>query len=385
MFESKLIDGKGPVGPLKRLEHLVKWFAFGLLRLLLKRGTALKTPLRLEELHKIILLRPDTKLGDMILSLPLVELLKRAAPDVELHLLCSPQCAIVARHDPRFTSVHLYCKRLFSDIATVAALRKESFAAVVDLQLDDSVTALLLSQWCSKSALRLGAGKAHFASYYDFVVNLSKMADQHCIDTTLALSEPFGIAREAESGFAGPFLTERQIAFADEFAEDAKAGSGCSTLIGLNLSAGSSTRIWPTLRLKELLDGLLTALPTAMVVLICSPADRPRAQELFAMCNRRVLLIPDRLGFLDAAAIVRRLDLLVSPDTSLVHVARSFEVPVVAMYPAHRGNLARYYPYGQPDGVVVSGNVQDIQDIAIPDVLEKIKQVTSKLKRQEAE
>jgi ADP-heptose:LPS heptosyltransferase len=384
MDESKLIDGKGPVGPLKRLEHGVKWLAFGLLRLFLRRGRPPKGPVSLGVASKILLIRADTKLGDMILSLPLANLLKRTVPEVEMHLLCSPQCASIVRNDPRFSGVHLYRKRLFSDIATVATLRRQEFDVVIDLQLDDSITALLLSQWCSKAALRLGAEKTHYARYYDSVCEAPRGGDQHCIDTTLSLAEPLGMKIEDEDGCAGPFLTDKQTALAEKFASQVRGDDGRSALVGLNISAGSATRIWPTARLKELVDGLMSELPTAQIVIVCTPSDRGRATELAGTCESRVQLLPDGLSFLGASAIVRKLDLLISPDTSLVHVARSFRVPVVAMYPAHQLNLAKYHPYRQRDSVVVSGNIRDIQDISVSDVIAKVRQVSAQLEPQEA-
>ena len=77
----------------------------------------------------------------------------------------------------------------------------------------------------------------------------------------------------------------------------------------------------------------------------------------------RVYLIPDGLGLRAASAIIKKLDVLITPDTSLVHIARSFKVDVVGLYSRYMENFLLWKPYGQDAGAVVSGNDDNIHDI----------------------
>ncbi len=78
------------------------------------------------------------------------------------------------------------------------------------------------------------------------------------------------------------------------------------------------------------------------------------------------------------SAIISRLDLLVTPDTSLVHIARSFKVPVVGMYPQLQWNLERWRPYGQKGGVVISNDDGHIFDITPVQVLAEVTKILAR-------
>ncbi len=69
--------------------------------------------------------------------------------------------------------------------------------------------------------------------------------------------------------------------------------------------------------------------------------------------------------------IVRfRLDLMITPDTSIVHIARAFDVPVVGLYSKFMKNFMLWRPYDQEIGAVVSANDGNIFDITVEQVFD---------------
>jgi ADP-heptose:LPS heptosyltransferase len=90
----------------------------------------------------------------------------------------------------------------------------------------------------------------------------------------------------------------------------------------------------------------------------------------------RVALVPPKLSILDVAAIIRKLGLLISPDTSLVHIARGFKVPVVALMP--NKTLRRWRPFGQEQGMVVCKTGDHIHDITVDEVFSMTQTMLSK-------
>ena len=57
------------MSPVKRLEHGIKWFAFLLLQVFLKKGRKDFKSVLPEDIKSVVFLRQD-KLGDMVISLP---------------------------------------------------------------------------------------------------------------------------------------------------------------------------------------------------------------------------------------------------------------------------------------------------------------------------
>jgi ADP-heptose:LPS heptosyltransferase len=144
--------------------------------------------------------------------------------------------------------------------------------------------------------------------------------------------------------------------------------SPSDVLIGYNVSAGKPTRLWALEKAAELIHNIRKYLPDATVILISSPDDRERGVRLRSMCGGNAIHVPSGLNILDVAALLNRVNALISPDTSLIHIARSFKVPVVGLYPRPEWNLNRWRPYGQSDGVVRSTSEGDIFDITVDQV-----------------
>ena len=64
------------------------------------------------------------------------------------------------------------------------------------------------------------------------------------------------------------------------------------------------------------------------------------------------------------------LDILITPDTSLVHIARLMKIPVIAVYSGHRRNYFFWRPYRQKGGAVMAENISNLHDIEAEQVIE---------------
>lgn len=359
---------------LKPVEHKIKAFFFALLRGLLKRGQRDFVPLDGDGIRRVLFLRPE-KIGDMVISLPVFDGLRRHFPHIKIAILGSPTNHGIIRDDPRFDRIYIYRKNIFRVIAGIVHMRRGRYDCVVDMIGNDSVTALFLSQLCAPGKPRIGVGKVKYRDYYDFNYDHRRGNTGHIVENTLKLLEAFGIDSDTVSGFAEPYLTEKAVADARLFVASLRRAEPGSILVGYNLSAGSPTRLWADEKALALLNRIAAEMPQVRFVLITIPAERRRAIDLNARLNRPVHLVPDSLSLLQVAAIIKHLDLLITPDTSLVHIARAFRVPVVGLYTRYMKNFMLWRPYSQETGAVVSGNDDNIYDITPDQVFDVFAQV----------
>jgi ADP-heptose:LPS heptosyltransferase len=96
-----------------------------------------------------------------------------------------------------------------------------------------------------------------------------------------------------------------------------------------------------------------------------------------------VYIIPDELDILKVSAIIKFLDIMISPDTSIIHIARSFKIPVVGLYQKENPNgrnYRKFYPYDQRDNVIYSNNIYNLFEITPEEVFEKFVEVFEKYK-----
>jgi ADP-heptose:LPS heptosyltransferase len=355
---------------IKSIEHGFKRLVFGAARIVLKKGRRDFGPIDPKSIKRILFLRPD-KLGDMIVSLPVFHNLKKSYPHLELYAISSPRNAIILQHGDLMVRNYLYTKKPFRDYQMLRHVRRLNVDAIVDMVRGDSVTALFLAQYCSRRAWRIGAGKTHHGRYYDINIEYGAEDDGHAVDNALQLLTAFGLAVDSLEKYVPPTLAESSQQFADRFIGSLN-GNASEGIIGINISAGRPTRVWPEDKMIELIRRLRITYPNSRIIISADPRERARAVSLAEQFEARVDSLPSGLGLLDVAAIISRMKLLVTPDTSLVHIARSFRVPVVGLYTHYRPNFRLWRPYGQSVGTIQSGNDYNIFDITVDDVFDAV-------------
>lgn len=359
---------------LKPIEHKFKSLFFRVFKSFLKKGEKEFQPLNGNKIKKILFLRPE-KIGDMVISLPVFDGLKQYYPHIKISILGSPKNYNIIKDDPRFENIFLYKKNLVHDIKELLKMRGDNFDAVVDMICDDSVTALFLSQLCAPGKPRIGVGKVKFREYYDFNYDHRMNNKGHIIENTLKLLEAFNIDSNSVDSYAAPYLKNEDKEKAASFINQLTNNNSNILKIGYNLSAGSPTRIWGEQKAVRLIERILNSYPESLIILFTVPPERQRALELQQRLDGKVKLIPNNLSLTQAAAIIKYLDILITPDTSLVHIARAFKVPVVGLYSRFMKNFLLWRPYGQQVGAVVSQNDDNIFDISVEQVYEAFIQV----------
>ncbi len=353
---------------MKSLEHGVKRTFFSLSRLYLKKGRTGFNTIDPLTIKKVLFIRPE-KLGDMIISLPVFYNLKHRYPHLELYTISSPRNIAVVRDNANIMHNFLYIKKPLRDIGMLREVRRLKIDAVVDMVCDDSVTALFLTQYSSRSAWRIGVGKKRHRRYYDFNYEYRTEDGAHVIDNTLKLLTAFGIDTERAEKYVPPTISESSHQTADRFVASLN-GNAPGGIIGINISAGRPTRVWPEKKTIALIHRLLDTYPACRIVISADPKERDRAVALAGHFASRVDPLPPGLGLLDVAAIIGRMKMLVTPDTSLVHIARAMRVPVVGLYTRFQKNFRLWRPYGQTVGAVISHNDYNIFDIEVEDVFQ---------------
>jgi ADP-heptose:LPS heptosyltransferase len=358
---------------LKTLEHGVKRSFFTLSRIYLKKGRDGFETIDPAKIGKVLFIRPE-KLGDMVISLPVFHNLKRLYPHLQLYTISSPRNIAIIRDNKNINDNFLYTKNTFHDFAMVRKVRRLGVDVVVDMVCDDSVTSLFLTQYSSPRAWRIGLGKTRHKKYYDFNYRYRTGDEAHVLDNTLKLLTAFGIDTEKAETFIPPSIDEKRFQKADDFFASLN-GHFPGGVIGLNISAGQPTRVWPLEKNKQLLERLIDSYPRCRFVISSDPSERDRAIDLAGRFESRVDPLPAKLDLLEVSAIISRMNILITPDTSLVHIARSFKVPVVGLYTRFGKNFELWRPYKQKSGAVISGNDYNIFDIEVDDVCLAVSQL----------
>jgi len=301
------------------------------------------------ELNRIIILAQE-KLGDAILLTPLIKQLRQTHPDLEIHLVAIRAAADFFQHDQNIDVLHRPKSGLMNFISTVRAL---DFDVLFNTKDHPSWTFMMYSILIP-ARHKVAVFHEYHRGFYHHLLDVP--FEEHVVRKNCALLPYLKIAATDET--CAPYMPNAPIS--DEIERFGKTLDK-KKIIGINLSAGEPSREWPLEKWSTLLK--LLPFPT----IIFSMPDRRLDKEKLENTHSLVLKSPATKSLFDAEFLIKKLSLLITPDTSFIHVASCSQTPVVGLYRADVIHHTRFAPYRLPNIQVIS-KTSAVHDIAVADV-----------------
>ena len=303
--------------------------------------------------YDVLFLRPD-RVGDMIISTGLLRAIATSHDTIRLHVLATPANAGVLENNPHVASVVPFHrrKRPWTWPRFVRDVRRSRYDVVVDCMVFSPSLTLLLLMVVSGARERVGIGGRANDAVYSLPVPPGDRRAHH-IEQLGALAAAFGVDVAAFDWQPEIVLSSAERVAAarlwQQTGDGRGSGDGNGARVLVNLSAGKERCRWPAERYVAVLRETLARRPGLCVLVIGMPRDASALREI-AVATGCATAHP---GLRETLALVESADLLLTPDTGLVHAASAFRTPVVAMY--HRGAATHWGPYRTVSRVVLSG------------------------------
>ena len=307
--------------------------------------------------RKYLFVRQD-RIGDVLVSTPLIHAMKERYPNATIDFLLSSNNYFVLANEPFVRKRWIYKKTALSAIDILKKVRSEQYDFVIDLMDNPSATSTVL---CALAGGKWNIGLSKENAYtYDISVPLLSRKETHIVDRLAMLLTVFGIRREDVNLRVHYNVLTESKDYASGFLKAHRLRK--LTLIGINISPGEGTRFWGVENYQALIRWLRAQHAGSPIMVLYQPSDKPVAQSI-AEPFPEVLLSPETTTFDQFAALVQSLWILITPDTSAVHLAAAFSIPSVVMYVQSNKDLRIWEPYGSLSETVVT----DIDDLrAIP-------------------
>ena len=328
--------------PLKRLELRLRRGVIATVSRAARRPR-LGGVLELPENPRILLLRHD-RLGDAIVATPVMKLLRERFPDARIEVLLGHRNAPVASLLPAIDDTLLLGRGLRGLRSITRTLRPRRYDVVVNLLANDSASGALLAV-LSGARYRVGFAGA-LADIYDFAVP-RPTHPMHIVSETSHLLGPFGIAPIGESPRREAEMLELLI---PRGAEPVVARD--TPRVAISISAGSAERMYPdeeTAELARLLTG-----SGITVDIAGAPAHRGRLEAIARESGAGTVSPTD--SFAEFVARLSRYDVIVTPQTSTVHVGSAIGRATVLLNTSSRSDQ-QWTPWGVPSRVLARGEL----------------------------
>ncbi len=323
--------------------------------------------------------------GDLILTMPILRALRqRVGPDVTIDLLVrEPVAGMMAGNG---VTDNLYAKgnSLFHAIPTILAMRRRRYQAVVDLVSSPSLSFALWILAAAPRAHRSGGDKAELRGMYHQHAELPPRPSIHFMERLRRIAAfATGDAPVCDEipWFNWPAdVRERADSVWRSVVPQSNLGSARGRVVLVNLSAGLPRRTWPDQLYRELLSDLVPRYEGRIErwIITSSPAERHRALALLTAVNRpELVILPPQSDFRVIAALAGRADVVLTPDTSLVHAASAAGVPVVGFTVAE--NVISWAPWRIPCAVVAAPPGMTVSAIPVSEVAAAFDRLMTKL------
>ncbi|MGO9480888.1 MAG: glycosyltransferase family 9 protein [Candidatus Kryptoniota bacterium] len=282
-------------------------------------------------------------LGDVILTLPTVQLLKRMIPDSEIDFMAIPETSEILKSHPDISRLRVYDKHgkqktLASFVRFKNELRGRKYDAVICPHR--SLRSCLLTKF-SKAGIRVGFDNSAMKSCFTDL--LPWRFGVHEVDRNLSLLKPLGINIRRE--LPRIFPTAENV----EQAEGFLLGHEVQPPFAV-VAPGTvwQTKRYPVEMMAEVAEKLSEKF--ASVVVIGGSKDMELAQNFDNLAGRVIPAI-GKFPIMTSAEIIRRASLLIANDSAPVHIASAFNVPTVAIFGPTVRNFG-FAPYHEKSVVV---------------------------------
>ncbi|RWX54373.1 glycosyltransferase family 9 protein [Photobacterium chitinilyticum] len=295
------------------------------------------------QLKRIVIFRLDAKIGDSIVSSFVYRGFKRRFPNVIIDVITTTEMSDMYKSYFDVDNVYLSKKRPgYSEIAKIA-----DKVAGADLVVHFSKSLKMKDLFFLK---RLN-GKA--VAGLDDEVNLvniklgNKTKDQHFSYKYKALLEYYNITDFDES-YVIPNSKKCYAEVASELnlAED--------YLIVINPFGSGTPRKLSKQKLQELISRIRSLELGVKIAFTVSPAEKSIIEELVEGNSDVCLLLDSCHSIYHAIALISMADLVISVDTSMVHIASGLNKKLIALYNPDMNNYNEWAPKSDQFEVIFS-------------------------------
>ena len=292
-----------------------------------------------------ILIIQTAFLGDVVLTLPLIEALHQHFPEASVEVLTVPAHAPLLRDQPGVAAVLIYDKRgtqrgLRGFCSVVRRIRARGYDLV--LSPHRSLRSALLVA-CSRIPQRIGF--AQRLTRWAYTATVPRPLATHEVQRNLHLLS-------ALDTLPTPDIDRLSLCVAASARQTAEAyfvQSGVESndlVIGIIPGSQWGTKRWPAERFAALID-YLAAMPRTHFALFGGPQDRAIADTIRTTCHAPVLDLIGHTPLHELPAYIEHCTVIISNDTGPMHIAAALGKPIVALFGPTTSAMG-FAPYGVP-------------------------------------
>lgn len=292
--------------------------------------------------RKILIIKPSS-LGDVVHSLPFLNVIRTCFPKAEIHWVIAKGLEGLLEGHPMVNKLWIINKDKWKKIKNVKGtinelkglfkeLKKEKFDLVVDLQ--GLLRSGILTS-ATSAPVRIGFAEAREGSKIFYTHKVEGGRDIHAVDRYLKIAD-----------FLGCNITDIRFPFPLHFKSSIITNYSLPEDYAVIVpGARWKTKVWPSKKFGKLSSKL-----PIMTVIVGSKTDIDIANEIVALSKGKATSLADKTDLKELIEVIRNARFMVSNDSGPMHIAAALGIPVFAIFGPT--DPLRTGPYGEGHTVI---------------------------------
>ncbi|MDB3892697.1 hypothetical protein N9345_00735 [Candidatus Thioglobus sp.] len=210
---------------------------------------------------------------------------------------------------------------------------------------------------------------------YDYYTE--KPNDAHFRDIWLATLKPLGI--KIKSNSYDLFITNTQQKQVQNFIKQYSS----KFLVGINLEGAVKGKKIKYTELWKICQGLYKVNNNIQIIIITTPDNLQNVSKKLEGQSLDYITVSYKTNtILDVAALIQQLDLIITPDTSIVHIASAFNIPIVTIHEGNQDSYQLFAPISKQSRTVFSNSVNSLAGYSVHQVIEFSNSVIDTISRE---
>ncbi|MGB8657214.1 MAG: glycosyltransferase family 9 protein [Candidatus Zixiibacteriota bacterium] len=308
--------------------------------------------LKLTGKERFLVVRTD-RIGDVVLSTPVLEVIKSGFPQAHVAVMVSRYAADVLKHNPYLDDVIIddtedRHKGINGFFDLVKEVRKKGFDIGILLR-PTLLSALLL--FLSGIRYRIGTGFRLYQILLNRKVYVHRKVNlRHEAEYNLDLLGPLEIPKWKV--LPKMYVTPEEENFAYQIFNEFEIAPGDVAVV-VHPGSGNSSLNLPPRRFAEAADMLIEKF-RARIIFTGSEQEKELIDLVKRSMHHESLDLAGRTTLRQLAAILKKADVVISNSTGPMHVASSLGTPTVAIFcPIFAASPIRWGPYGEGHQIIL--------------------------------
>ncbi len=301
---------------------------------------------------KFLVARTD-RMGDVLLSLPVLEAIRSAFPESHVTIMVSPYTRDVLANHPYLDDIIIddhegVHRGVGGFLGLIRSIRRQKFDVSVLLH---PTFRLALILFLSGIRYRIGTGYRLYQMLFNRKIYQHRKKNlRHESDYDMDMLEPLGI--KTQTALPKVYLSKGEENLADRILEDFGIKED-DILFAIHPGSGNSSLNLPVKKYAQVADILIEE-KQAKVIITGSDDEEGLASLMEGCMRNKPINLAGRTNLRQLASLLKRVHVLISNSTGPMHLSAALGTPTVAVFcPVFAAGPIRWGPRGDGHEVIL--------------------------------